>query len=259
MNDALPKRLACDAPATINGERTMLDTLMESRANRQRRAGGAALSVAVHVAIIGAVTVTAVHGTTPPKPKPVVPVTLSYAPPIAHTPVLRASSGSAPPSRFSMPIAPQLPRIAAPTITPTSLPSIDATRGFSPDSISASDVHATGSGVARGLSLRDGDGVDANDTWRGNEILMHVLRSARPRYPESLRQAAVDGQVLVRFTVDTTGRIDMSSVQFLRSTHELFSRSVRDALVNFRFKPAEVGGRKVSALAEMPFEFAIQR
>jgi hypothetical protein len=48
-------------------------------------------------------------------------------------------------------------------------------------------------------------------------------------------------------------------VQFVRSTHDLFSRAVRDALVNFRFKPAEIGGRKVSAMAEMPFEFAIQR
>jgi protein TonB len=237
----------------------MLNTLMESRAKRQRRAGGAALSVAVHVAIIGGVTVTAVHGKTPPAPKPVVQVTLSYAPPVAHTPVLRTTSASSSGSYFPTLRAPQLPRVTAPTIIPMSLPTIDATRGFNPDSISASDIRANGVGVARGLSFGDGNASGSGDTWRGDEVLMHVLTPARPRYPESLRQAGVDGEVLVRFTVDTTGRIDMSTVHVIRATHDLFSRSVRDALANFRFKPAEVGGRKVSAMAEMPFEFSIQR
>jgi hypothetical protein len=32
---------------------------------------------------------------------------------------------------------------------------------------------------------------------------------------------------------------------------------VRDAMGNFRFRPAEVGGRRVAALAQMPFEFRI--
>ena len=66
---------------------------------------------------------------------------------------------------------------------------------------------------------------------------MRIVTSAKPRYPESLRQAGIDGRVLVRFTVDTLGRVDMSSVQILESTHDLFTRAVRDALAGFRFKP----------------------
>jgi hypothetical protein len=51
----------------------------------------------------------------------------------------------------------------------------------------------------------------------------------------------------------------MNSVQVLESTHDLFTRSVRDALGGFRFKPAEVRGRHVRAMAEMPFEFQIRK
>jgi TonB family protein len=95
--------------------------------------------------------------------------------------------------------------------------------------------------------------------WTGSEALMRVVTQGRPRYPESLRQSAIEGRVLIRFNVDTLGRIDPASVTILSSTHELFSRAVRDVLGDFRFRPAEVNGRRVVALAEMPFEFAIRR
>ena len=88
---------------------------------------------------------------------------------------------------------------------------------------------------------------------------MHVLSSGKPRYPESLRQAGVDGSVLVQFTVDTTGRVDMGSVKVLNSTHEMFTSAVRQSLGSFRFKPAEVNGKRVPALAQMPFEFHLNK
>jgi protein TonB len=88
---------------------------------------------------------------------------------------------------------------------------------------------------------------------------MRIVTSATPRYPESLRQAGLDGRVLVRFIVDTIGKVDMNSVQVLESTHDLFARAVRDALGRFRFKPAEVRGRRIPAMAEMPFEFQMRK
>ena len=41
------------------------------------------------------------------------------------------------------------------------------------------------------------------------------------------------------------------------STHDLFSRAVRDALARARFTPAEAGGRKVRQLVEQAFTFRI--
>ena len=88
---------------------------------------------------------------------------------------------------------------------------------------------------------------------------MRIVSSAKPRYPESLRQAGISGRVVIRFVVDTLGSIDMTSVQVLESTHDGFARAVRDVLPRFRFKPSEVGGRRVRSLAEMPFEFTVSR
>ena len=45
----------------------MFGTLLESRARRHRRTGGAALSIAAHVAIIGVTTAATMHGTAAPR------------------------------------------------------------------------------------------------------------------------------------------------------------------------------------------------
>jgi protein TonB len=105
----------------------------------------------------------------------------------------------------------------------------------------------------------DGEGTAGTTEWRGKELLMRIERAAKPRYPEALRQSGIEGRVVVQFTVDTAGRVEPSSIRILNSTHDLFTRAVRDALVQFRFAPAAVGDRRVPALAEMPFEFQITR
>jgi len=78
-----------------------------------------------------------------------------------------------------------------------------------------------------------------------------------PRYPDSLRVAKVNGEVIASFVVDTTGLADTTTLKILKSTHDLFSASVHDALPQMRFIPAELGGRKVAQLVQQPFYFAI--
>ena len=65
--------------------------------------------------------------------------------------------------------------------------------------------------------------------------------------------------MLVRFVVDTTGRVERGSVQVVSSSNELFTASVRSALPSLRFRPASAGGRLVRQLVELPFEFALER
>lgn len=76
------------------------------------------------------------------------------------------------------------------------------------------------------------------------------------KYPEALRSAKVEGEVLAQFVVDTTGRYEDGSFKVLKSTHELFTQAMRDALPQMRFTPAEVGGVKVRQLVQQPFIFA---
>jgi protein TonB len=235
----------------------MLSVLLESRAKRQRRLGGMALSIAVHLAIIGAVTATTVHATRPSSHQ-VVAVRLAPpahpAPPAPTEPQHRVIGHAT--SRGERTIV--VDRIPIPIDIPNGLPSIDQLPNPMPNYETAGIGTPSGS-VSGPRSIIDGEGASDNTDWRGNELLMRIVTSATPRYPESLRQAGVEGRVLVRFVVDTLGKIDMTSVQVLESTHDLFVRAVRDVLGNFRFKPAESGGHRVRAMAEMPFEFRIRK
>jgi protein TonB len=74
-----------------------------------------------------------------------------------------------------------------------------------------------------------------------------------------MRTTGISGRVRIRFVVDTTGRVDPSSVQVIESTHDLFTNAVRAVLPSLRFKPSEANGQRVRSLAEMPFDFVITR
>ncbi|HEX3868066.1 MAG TPA: TonB family protein, partial [Gemmatimonadaceae bacterium] len=78
-----------------------------------------------------------------------------------------------------------------------------------------------------------------------------------PRYPDVLRSAHVQGEVLAQFVVDTTGRAEMSTFKVLRSSHDLFTAAVLDGLPAMRFMPARVGGRAVRQIVQMPFQFRL--
>lgn len=86
---------------------------------------------------------------------------------------------------------------------------------------------------------------------------MQAPNSPTPQYPDILRQAGVEGEALVSFVVDTTGRADVSSFKVIRATHDLFATAVKNALPRMRFIPAEVGDKKVRQLVQQPFSFAI--
>ena len=237
----------------------MLRVLLESHARRPRRLGSTALSVSAHVAIIGAVTTATVRAT-PVARERITPVALvvpsSVLEPQRRAP--RPASGSA---RSTSPTlrAPTAPvfRIPLPDYNAPALPvAFVGTRDPVDPALISMGAGAASSGPR---SIVDGGGDRSGGEWRGSELLMRVVTSSTPRYPLALRQAGIEGRVLVRFVVDSSGRIDSESVQVLQSTHELFTRAVRDALTSFRFTPAEVGRRRVSALAEMPFEFRLTR
>ncbi len=81
--------------------------------------------------------------------------------------------------------------------------------------------------------------------------------TGHPRYPDILKQAGVEGQVIASFVVDTTGRADVSTVKILKSTHLLFENAVVAAIPTMRFTPALVGGKSVNQLVTLPFNFQL--
>lgn len=83
--------------------------------------------------------------------------------------------------------------------------------------------------------------------------------SAAPIYPPDLETRGVEGHVIIRFVVDSTGRVDVGTILTVEATHAAFDRAVRDALPLMRFRPAMVGDRPVRQLAEQLFKFEIPR
>ena len=79
-----------------------------------------------------------------------------------------------------------------------------------------------------------------------------------PRYPAELRSARIEGSVLARFVVDTTGQVVMGSVTIEAADHPRFAAAVIQALSRWRFRPAELRGRRVAQLVSQPFVFVIR-
>ncbi|MEA3245374.1 MAG: M56 family metallopeptidase [Gemmatimonadota bacterium] len=81
--------------------------------------------------------------------------------------------------------------------------------------------------------------------------------SPSPSYPDILKMAGVEGEVLVQFVVEPDGTMMPGSVKILKSTHPLFTAAVNKALMEARYTPAEVDGKKVRQLVQRPFVFSI--
>jgi TonB family protein len=79
-----------------------------------------------------------------------------------------------------------------------------------------------------------------------------------PHYPLELQLTNVEGRVTTQFVVDTTGLPLMDTFKVLQSNDTRFVAPVRDAVAGSRFAPAEVGGKKVKQLLQMPYEFSMR-
>jgi protein TonB len=86
-----------------------------------------------------------------------------------------------------------------------------------------------------------------------------VGKPAEPRYPDRLREAGVEGRVVVQFVVDTLGKAELADLQTIGEPQPLFVDAVRAALARYRFTPGETAGRRVRTRVQIPFDFTLAR
>jgi TonB family protein len=86
-----------------------------------------------------------------------------------------------------------------------------------------------------------------------------LLTTEPLRYPTALRQAGVEGRVMVRAIIDTTGRAEPSSVTIWQSPNPGFDQAARSFVLHARYRPARVHGRAVRVLVNVPIDFKIRR
>jgi len=238
----------------------MFDNLIESKASKQKRAGGTLISTVVHAIIISAAVYGTLHASEAldkPKAEKVefVQVKKDEPPPPKEEvkpPPPDVVMKAPPPKGFQV--------LTAPIKVPDVLPDIDLSKSVT----NAEDFTGKGvaGGVAKGIVGGTPQPVNENQTYFEFQVEKQVSPfpgNPAPRYPDMLRSANVEGEVLAQFVVDTTGRADMSQFKVLKSTHDLFTNAVKASLPNMKFYPAEVGGKKVKQLVQMPFQFSLTK
>lgn len=83
-----------------------------------------------------------------------------------------------------------------------------------------------------------------------------ALHLAEPRYPEALRQAGIEGSVIVTYIVDTAGHVEPSSIRIVSSDHPAFAEAVLASVGTAQFTPGRVHGRAVRVLVRQAIRFA---
>ena len=235
----------------------MFHTLIESRATRTRSFGGSMISVVVHAGIVGALVVATAQATVAHVVEQrETAVKFTSAPPPPPPPPMSA----APPVFTAAPIAKGFAVLRAPVDIPTSLPAVDL--NVPPTDLA--DFTGTGKpgGRANGLEGATGVAPVLNGVFLISQVdkPVTVLPGAQgPAYPETLRAAGIDGQVMTQFVVDSTGRVEISSFAVVESQHPLFTAAVRSALTRMRFLPAEARGARVAQLVQQTCQFTVRR
>ncbi len=85
------------------------------------------------------------------------------------------------------------------------------------------------------------------------------LSGPQLQYPKLLRQAGIQGRVMVRAIIDTTGRAERASVQVIESPHPGFNQSAKNFVLQAQFRHGRFRGRPVRVLITFPVNFRTGR
>lgn len=97
--------------------------------------------------------------------------------------------------------------------------------------------------------------VDARIVEEQPELLSHPTL----RYPEVLRQAGIEGRVLVEAVLDSLGHPEAGSLRVVSSAHPLFDPEALDVVQGSRYRPGRIAGRAVRVRVQVPVTFEIRR
>lgn len=229
----------------------MLQVLVESRAVRPHRASWTAMSFLVHSAAIAcAVVLTARVAQVPGRAEPLEEIIYVAPPPAMPIPTHTAPLSSLVPFAISHPVF-TVPAIIPPPITATTPDFMSRVI----DDLSRTTVGTIGSATPGAPASPDG--IHTAETV--DRVVAPLPGNATPGYPARLSAAGIEGDVIVRFVVDTTGRVEPASVEILQASHAQFGDAVRQWLTRTRYAPASVQGRAVRQLVRQRVGFSLTR
>jgi len=233
----------------------MFNQLLESKAKKERMAGGTLFSIVLHTVLIGgAVYATARAGVKDEKSKAekiqFVEMKKEPVPEKKPEPPKEVVVKPPPPKGFQV--------LRAPVRIDIKIPEIDLSKAITNES----DFSGKGVKGGTGSGVVGGTGPVTNQTYFEFQVekpAEMLAESPKPKYPSVLESSGIAGEVQAQFVVNSSGRADMDSFKVLRSTNELFTQAVRNVLPRMKFSPAMIGGKPVNQLVQQSFQFAVPR
>lgn len=146
--------------------------------------------------------------------------------------------------------------LAIPTSIPVDIPP-PSTQEFNAADFSGVGVEG---GIARGQQ-------EERQVIRQDQPYLEAVVEERPerissppaRYPDILRQAGIEGRVLMEVVIDTSGHAERGSIRVLTSSHQLFDGPAREVVQGSLFSPGRIQGRAVRVRVQVPINFTIAR
>ncbi len=140
--------------------------------------------------------------------------------------------------------------VAVPAQIPTDIPPVDLQQRFDPKDYSGSGIEG---GRANGIVVS------------GSEVYAEALVEERPEllsapppiYPQLLKQAGIQGRVILHAIVDTTGRVEPASVRIIKSPSPAFDQPTKDWVLKALFRPARLHGRGVRVFINLPVDYSL--
>ena len=222
----------------------MVLTLLESRRKigKRRLLGVGFASLAIHSAMIAGVVYATLHA-----------ASRDDQVRMDRTVVLLAAqeqpnAADPPPVQLADPLEGFQP-VAVSVQIPTDMPPVDLQQRFDPRDYSSSGVEDR----ARSIVVS------------GNEVYAEALVEERPSllsapapvYPALLKQAGIQGRVILPAVIDTTGRVEPASVRIIKSSHPAFDQPTKDWILKALFRPARLHGRGVRVSVNLLVDYAI--
>lgn len=229
----------------------MFDTLIESKAKKQRTVGQTIMSLGLHgLLVVAAVKATAgVAESNKNRPVDTTMVFLKPPPPAPPPPPPPevVVTQNPPPKGFQT--------VVAPTDIPKDIPPIDLKqKAFDPKDFTGKGVEGgVSSGVAGGTGPVDVKAQVFTEAELDDPV--QPISQPTPRYPPVMQSAGIAGRVELQYIVDTTGHLESTSLKVMKSSHPSFEEPAKEVIQKSVFKPARFRGRAVRQLVQQAIAF----
>jgi len=239
----------------------MFEVLVASDAHLELRPRWLTTSVATHALVVTLAVAATQTVLDAPKLAPE-PAILLYVPKPAEPPPPEVKPEAPTPKlAIAEPPPKGFQTVATLQDIPTVIPPVDLTqRPLDPRDFTGRGVEGgVAAGVVGGTGNVDAtDGLDAiyEATTSDARFEQAILVSQpTPRYPKPMEAVGIEGRVAFEFVIDTTGKVEPTSIRVLESTHEAFEAAARTALTGAIFRPARLSGRPVRQLTRQSIRF----